>query len=662
VTHRSWFRLAAGLVIAAGVAVGASAAGARSNVTEPQGLRAFLLRADEPSATSFTRTPAFGWDPFPAATGYEFQISTSSAFRDNGTIWKCPSVACPALTTPVAAPNVTLPWVSGTPHGLYARTRAILPDGTKSGWSDAYGFDVEPPAPPTPLASRPGVLRWTPVAGANGYQVWLVDAGNKVETVFTNVADEREFYTFHQASQWTGSVRWRVRALRSDWRPEDRVNGVPATQHGAWSPIYKSTNPNPASGALKLGDTISDVASNGGATDDAHRLMPAFTWSGNESIDGTRAELYRVYVFTDKRCLNRVFTGSVVGGSGYAPRPYGGLNLPVTATALAEARTIYLPDVATRSQEAIGTTSDGEKILSSESKKSATATTTLALLASAGGAASATPPFMSVPSDADLGAPVSLWDHDWPRGGYYWTVVPVKVLFGGAGTTLSSASPKGSTTILVSSAPGFAPGQQIQVGSGSSTEIATITAVSGGALTLAAVTLNAHAAGEPVARLAGAATYQDMEQPEDACAAGRVSRFGIDSEPTLVAGDDPFASGLTVGGRLTSAVHTAAFYKAPLVAWTPVLGANAYQVQWSSKSAPFEPVAGPTGGEGILTGTTSYVLPLTPGTWYYRVRGFDWSLPTGAQQMGWSDVAKIVITKPTFKVIASVAPMTAKRK
>ena len=26
------------------------------------------------------------------------------------------------------------------------------------------------------------------------------------------------------------------------------------------------------------------------------------------------------------------------------------------------------------------------------------------------------------------------------------------------------------------------------------------------------------------------------------------------------------------------------------------------------------------------------------GTWYYRVRGFDYNLPTGVQQMGWSDI------------------------
>ena len=51
--------------------------------------------------------------------------------------------------------------------------------------------------------------------GAHGYEVWLIDA-NKLEISTTNSLDEREFYTFHQTSAWTGTVRWRIRALRID--------------------------------------------------------------------------------------------------------------------------------------------------------------------------------------------------------------------------------------------------------------------------------------------------------------------------------------------------------------------------------------------------------------------------------------------------------------
>jgi len=218
---------------------------------------------------------------------------------------------------------------------------------------------------------------------------------------------------------------------------------------------------------------------------------------------------------------------------------------------------------------------------------------------------------------------------------------------------LAAFAPKGSTTVVSADAPGFAKGDQVQVGSGTSSEVLTVASTNGTAITFTAATAVEHAAGEAIVRLGTGIAYQDMELPQEACAAGRVSRFGIDSEPSLVAGDDPFASGLTVGGRLSSALRTSAFYKSPLVAWTPALGATLYQVQWSRRARPFQPVAGPGGAEGVLTGATSLVLPLDPGTWYYRVRGIDWSLPQGAQQMGWSEVAKVTVTKPTFRVVST---------
>ena len=64
-------------------------------------------------------------------------------------------------------------------------------------------------------------------------------------------------------------------------------------------------------------------------------------------------------------------------------------------------------------------------------------------------------------------------------------------------------------------------------------------------------------------------------------------RFGKSSEPTLVTGGAPFASGLSPKGRLVSAAgSSSSFYGAPLVAWTPALGADAYHVQWSKKRYP----------------------------------------------------------------------------
>ena len=103
-------------------------------------------------------------------------------------------------------------------------------------------------------------------------------------------------------------------------------------------------------------------------------------------------------------------------------------------------------------------------------------------------------------------------------------------------------------------------------------------------------------------------------------------------------------------------MHTASFYRPPLVSWTPALGASVYELQWSKKPYPFD---SKSGGK-ILLASTSYVLPLTSGMWYYRVRGYDYSLPTGSQQMSWSDVAKIKITAPQFTIVATGTSKTTK--
>src|SRR5207302_10792638 len=186
--------------------------------------------------------------------------------------------------------------------------------------------------------------------------------------------------------------------------------------------------------------------------------------------------------------------------------------------------------------------------------------------------------------------------------------------------------------------------------------------VSGDTVTLATGLKFGHGGGESVVRSGGALQYQDLELPQDVCAAGRVMRFGKESEPSLVSSGELFATGLSSEGRLTSAVHTTAFYGQPLVSWTPALGAEVYEVQWSKTQYPFTPQPAPAGTLGILTSSTSIVLPVTPGTWWYRVRGFDYSLPTAAQQMSWSDPAKLVVAAPKFKLVGGGATTPAKPK
>jgi hypothetical protein len=650
-------RLATALLIAFALAAGVRASSSSAAGAMPTGLHGYLLRADEPPRDTFPRTPAFGWNPVPGAVEYEFELSTSSTFRQNArVIWQ------QHLKSPVAAPSTTLPWITGSPHALYARVRGVLNTGETTDWSDSFGFDMAPPAPPTPLPGMPGLLRWSPVEGADGYEVWLVDA-NKTEPVFTNVLDERDYYTFHQSSQWVGTVRWRIRAMRNDVK--GRLNGLPVTQYGKWSPIYSSTNPDVTTGPIQLGSTVSDVISNGGPTAPAHRLMPAFTWTGNQASDGTIAELYRVYVFTDKECLNRVFTSAIVGSPAYSPRPFGPLSLPTGS--IASSRSVYIPD----GSEPTGYTSDGEKVTTSESAGKATPTTSLP----ADDTGSSTTGSTSSSSDSssssttstidwgtsDFGATVDLWDTNWPQGGYYWTVIPVAAVSPGA--LLTNVAPPGSpasaTSAPVTQSDGFAAGDSVSIGNSGNTETAVITAVDKTSLTFASALKFNHGPGEPILRTGGSLRYEDLEMAQDVCAAGRVGRFGKDSEPSLTSSGDLFASGLSPSGRLTSAVHTASFYRPPLVSWTPALGATVYEVQWMKGPKPY-PFQAKSGDRVLLTGT-SFVLPLTtPGTWYYRVRGYDYSLPTGSQQMSWSDVAKITITAPQFKIVPATPAKAAK--
>jgi len=211
----------------------------------------------------------------------------------------------------------------------------------------------------------------------------------------------------------------------------------------------------------------------------------------------------------------------------------------------------------------------------------------------------------------------------------------------------------GATTIQLADATGFAQGDVVSIGDPLNLETTQISAVSGLTITLASSLPHAHGIGEAVVRSGANLIYRDLDLPQDACAAGRVARVAKNSEASLAAAGELFASGLSKTGKLIAATAKSSFYGNPLVAWTPALGATAYEVQWSKKGSPFTPEPDPQNGgaHGTMTLGTAAVLPLTPGTWYYRVRGFNYSLPTNAQQMSWSNPAKIVVAKPQFKVV-----------
>src|SRR5436190_16495715 len=169
---------AAALVILAAIPV-ATAAAHGTSLASPSGLQNFNLRLGDSRATAgadaapFSRTPSFAWAPVHGATHYEFQLSTSKNFgADNGILW-----SSGPLTTPAAAVPISLPWITGDHTSLYWHVRAIG-GGAVSAWSKPRGFSMRWVDVPRQLAGGPGYVRWTPVAGATGYDVWFTNLGS----------------------------------------------------------------------------------------------------------------------------------------------------------------------------------------------------------------------------------------------------------------------------------------------------------------------------------------------------------------------------------------------------------------------------------------------------------------------------------------------------
>ena len=390
-------RLAVVCLLALLVAPPAHAAKAKL-LPAPKQLRGFMLRADErPSIYkhTFPRTPAFAWRPVAGAKQYEFELSTGEVGDDGAIVWSSSSLGAP-IKTPATSVPVALPWITGNPYSLYARVRGIDSHNRSGKWSRPYGFNMRWPAKPVPATPQyPGLVRWTPVEGATMYEVWLRGARSTFFTT-TNVADQRDHYTFHRTMPWMATVDWRVRAVRQLYG--DIPNGLPAVSYGPWSDVFVNFNPPTLPGLLSTFGTASGsvVSSATSPSATAHELTPAFLWSG-DTRSGHSYEFFRVAVFTDVDCVNRVYSGSVVGSPAWAPRVGMAIKLPGSAGELSTAGGAW----PSYGAGAPVLTPNGQSFVSADE---------------AGGAS--TPTQGAAPK-------IDLWDTAWPRGGYYWQVIPV---------------------------------------------------------------------------------------------------------------------------------------------------------------------------------------------------------------------------------------------
>ena len=250
------------------------------------------------------------------------------------------------IRVPAASINLTLPWFTGKgPLALYAHVRSVTTQGA-SAWSHPFSFDMRWENAPTPQSARPGLIRWSARRRSDDVpgvarRPWPDPLLNRTISTHTNVADLREPYTFHVDDDWWATVEWRVRAIRQVVGAIP--NGLPAVSYGPWSPIYASTNPGWSSGKIRLGVVVSDRISSGRKLAPAHYLMPALTWTGDQSLEGGSYRLFRVYIATDRDCVNIVFRGAVVGGPAYAPRLKSLLKLPASQEEIDAAQYDYLP-------------------------------------------------------------------------------------------------------------------------------------------------------------------------------------------------------------------------------------------------------------------------------------------------------------------------------
>ena len=142
----------------------------------------------------------------------------------------------------------------------------------------------------------------------------------------------------------------------------------------------------------------------------------------------------------------------------------------------------------------------------------------------------------------------------------------------------------------------------------------------------------------------GTFEYWDTDIPQDACQAGRLATFGKQSRPAITTSGSPFVSGLTPKGRLLAqAGRRPVVYSTPLIAWRPVVGATQYEVQWSRVKYPWRKRG------STRTFATTSVLKLSPGLWYYRVRGLN-AAQVGTPAMTWSTPVAVRVVRPTFAI------------
>jgi hypothetical protein len=565
----------------------------------PQGLKGFLLRTDESTKHEFNRTPSFAWLPVRGALRYEFELATTRSFTESSIVWSN------ANDEFVDAAPATPPAGSGTSSGGTSGTTATAAEKAKALYANLR----------SPAVSIDVALPWitgTPYA------------------LYAHVRAIRKDGVTSWSTPYGFNVRWAS-------IPRDLNSPNPGLVR--WSPVEGATAYQVwMFGAKKTFMTTTNVAD---ARDlyTFHRTNPFFMGAitfrvraqrtlYGEVVSGLPATTWGPWspIYTDVQpplslgSLWNIGTVSDIQTDASSPRPH----------ALTPGF-VFGGDHGGPMDFAGGTQAELFRVYVATDEDCVNIVYRGAIVGSPAYAPRTTGP-LQLPIDTTTvtAARGNTLDH----GAEGETLA-----LDGADSVTNEETAAPAAGSAAPAAPASTPAAKVDLPD-------TAWPTGGYYWTVVPVVVEPKPTAVPP--LPGAAVpirYRETELPQDACQSGRVMRFGKATPPVITSSSRPFSSGLSPTGRLTSANGSKpSFYGTPLVAWESVVGAQEYEVQWSASANPWRPVG------SLKTPATSSLLPLEPGTWYYRVRGYNYAL-LKRPQMAWSPPAALRVSKPKYSVV-----------
>ncbi len=594
---------------------GAALAKGGASTAPPKNLRGFLLSPSEPASHVFSRTPAFAWAPTRGAVCYEFELATSRKFGENAVVWSNvrygvkPGGGCAAVSSVGTAPAGTTGAATSTSGGTDASGATGTPAATTSGGDPNVASTIQPlrvPAVSVDVAlpwftGQPYALyahvRAITTKGPTGWSSPFA-FNMRWPSVPTPLATQPGLVRWGTVSGATGyqvwypeidkvfSVHTNVADLREFYTLHNWYSTVKWRVRAVRRVFGSVPNGLPAASYGPWSPTY--TASN--PSPSSGKLQPTLAISDHIS-DGKKQsahELMPALAFTGNQGLN--------GAAATMFRAYA-------ATDRDCVNIVYKGSIV--GSPAFAPRTSGP----------------LALGAASWAVSQAALAFPHAIADGTPSAPE--WSNEW-RPIVSNEVVPAAAAAGTpTGGATTGADPDESASFV---------GTRVDL---PDIDFPTTRYY----WTIVPVTWQVNASDSTKAG------WWDTETPQDACAAGRVESFGKESEPVVTGtSGKPFVSGLTPTGRLlSSASRSPKVFSTPLVAWQPATGATAYQVQWSRTRYPWRAQGSKT------TYSTSSVLDLNPGTWYYRVRGLN-QTQLKKQEMSWSGGIKLTVSKPSFRI------------